>query len=312
MGSAGMFLNEMIILYAIACIGFIARKRNIFNQHANTVLTHLVLYITLPALIIYSLDVPFSYEIVKDFLWLVTMSVYILVIAILIAKWVGKKSNFSSMQKSALEGIIIFGNQGFIGYAVCYILLKEQGILYLTMFNIFYLVLIWTYGIYLFTKNSVTIEWKKIFWNPGILATCVGLLIFFSPVRLPGMMANMLETIGKMTIPLSMMMIGSLIAEVKIDTLVTTLKNKFLWQSVVLRLIVIPAFVFVFILLPVHYSLILIAVLVSGMPSAPTISLYAQRFGADPYFSSLGVLLTTSLCVISLPILYILVQYLYH
>ncbi len=312
MGSAGMFLNEMIILYAIACIGFIARKRNIFNQHANTVLTQLVLYITLPALIIYSLDVPFSYAIVKDFLWLVTMSVYILVIAILIAKWVGKKSNFSSMQKSALEGIIIFGNQGFIGYAVCYILLKEQGILYLTMFNIFYLVLIWTYGIYLFTKNSVTIEWKKIFWNPGILATCVGLLIFFSPVRLPGMMANMLETIGKMTIPLSMMMIGSLIAEVKIDTLVTTLKNKFLWQSVVLRLIVIPAFVFVFILLPVHYSLILIAVLVSGMPSAPTISLYAQRFGADPYFSSLGVLLTTSLCVISLPILYILVQYLYH
>lgn len=312
MNSVGLFFNEMIVLYLIACIGFLARKRKVVNEHANNVITQLVLYITLPALIIYSLDVSFSITIVKDFLWLVTMSIYISIIAILLAKWIGKMSKFPSMKKSELEGIIIFGNQGFIGYAVIYILLEEQGILYLTMFNIFYLVLIWTYGIYLFTKNSKTIDWKKIFWNPGILATVIGIFFFLSPIALPEMVANTFETIGKMTIPLSMMMIGSLIAEVKFDTIVTTLKNKYLWQSVILRLFGIPVFLFVFILFPVHFSLLIIAVLVSGMPSAPTISLYAQQFGADPHFSSLAVLLTTSLCIVSLPCLYLLTLYLYN
>ncbi|RKJ26975.1 AEC family transporter, partial [Butyricicoccus sp. 1XD8-22] len=154
MGSISLLLQELLMLYGIAILGFIARRRGILNENANNVLTQLILYITLPALILFSLDVSFSFSLVKEFFWLVLMSIYVLVLSILLANWMRRNAKLSTKQASVYEGMIIFGNQGFIGYAVIYILFGDQGIIYLTIFNICYLLLIWSYGMYLFCKSN--------------------------------------------------------------------------------------------------------------------------------------------------------------
>ncbi|RDW15992.1 AEC family transporter [Oceanobacillus chungangensis] len=306
----GAFLQEMLMLYGIASVGFIARKIGVLNKDANDVLTQLILYITLPALILFSLDISFSITVVKEFLWLITMSLYILIISCFLAYWMKRRSQLSEKQKSVYEGLIIFGNQGFIGYAISFILLGEQGIIYLTMFNLCYLILIWTYGIYLFSKDSNTINYKNIFLNPGILATLIGILIFLLPISFPVIISGGLESVGKMTIPLSMMLIGSLIANVKFKELTLLIKNIYLWKSAVTRLILIPLLLLPFAALSVPFPLLVIGVIVSGMPSAPTISLYSHKYGADAFFASLGVLLTTLLCIITIPFLYMIVNFL--
>lgn len=308
MSSLGAFMQEMFVLYGIAILGFIVRKIGVLKENVTDVLTQLILYITLPALILYSLDISFSITLLKEFMWFIIMSVYILVISCCLAYWMRKKSILPESQKSVYEGLIIFGNQGFIGYAVSYILLGEQGIVYLTIFNLCYLILIWTYGIYLFSRNKETIDWKKIFLNPGILSTFTGIVIFILPVGWPNVLSQGLESVGKMTIPLSMMLIGILIANVKIKELVLLIKSIYPWISSLTRLIVIPALLLPFAVFNVPYHVLLIAVLVSGMPSAPTISLYAQKYGGDTFFASIGVLLTTLLCIISIPLLYVLVS----
>lgn len=309
MESAAAFFQEMLVLYSIALLGFFVRKRGILNENAIEVLTQLILTITLPALILFSLDTSFRITIVKDFLWLVSMSFYVLTLSTLLALWMRKRANLPDTQKSVYEGITIFGNQGFIGYAVSYILLGDQGILYSTMFNLCYLILIWTYGIYLFSRNKATIDWRQIFLNPGIISTLIGLVIFFLPISWPAVLSNGLETVGKMTVPLSMMMIGVLMANVEWKELSTMIKNSYLWKSALVKLIIIPLLLLPFAYF-VSFPLLVIAVLVSGMPSAPTISLYSQRFGADTYFASLGVLLTTVLCILTLPLLYTVVLFL--
>ncbi|NEU32203.1 AEC family transporter [bacterium LRH843] len=309
---SGVFLQEMLMLYGIAILGFIVRKRGILNEHANDVLTQLILYITLPALILFSLDVSFSLTLVKEFLWLITMSVYVLAVSSLLAIWMRGRSQLPEKQSSVFEGLIIFGNQGFIGYAVIFTVFGNEGIIYLTMFNICYLLLIWSYGIYLFSKNNDVIIWKKIFLNPGILSTLTGLVILLLPIGWPDTIANGLEIVGKMTIPLSMIIIGSLIANVKYVSLLSTLKNGSLWNIAIARLLLIPLLLVPFAALSVPTPLLLIAVIVSGMPSAPTISLYAQKYDADAFFASLGVLLTTLLCIITIPFLYLIVELLTH
>src|SRR5690606_17033194 len=110
------------------------------------------------------------------------------------------------------------------------------GVVYLTIFNIYYLILIWTYGIYLFTKKTETIDWKKIFLNPGILSTVIGLILFFSPISIPYKIAATLESIGKMTIPLSMMVIGCLIADISIKNITAILKSSYIWKSALIKL----------------------------------------------------------------------------
>lgn len=305
----GTFIQEMLVLYGVAFIGFIARKKDVLNKYADQVLTQLVLYITLPALILFSLDIPFTISYFKEFIWLVSMSIYILLISIVCARWLEKRSNLPKERKKVYESITIFGNQGFIGYAIIYILFQESGIVYLTMFNICYLILIWTYGIYLFTPESNKNYWKNIFLNPGILSTLLGLLILFSPLTFPSIISNGLEMVGKMTVPLSMIIIGSLMAQIKLED-IPLFFNSYLWKSAIFKLLVFPSLLMAFLLFSVPQTLLLIAVIVSGMPSAPTISLYAQKYGGDAFFAALGVFLTTLLCLVTVPLLYFIVNYL--
>ncbi|MBS4196786.1 AEC family transporter [Lederbergia citri] len=312
MTTGGSFIQEMLVLYMIALVGFIARKRGILNEYSDEVLTQLVLYITLPALILFSLDIPFSVQVIHELLWLVFMSIYILVISILLAAKMRKRSQLPEKQKNVYEGLTIFGNQGFIGYAISFILLKEQGIIYLTMFNICYLILIWTYGVHIFTKDQERIHWNKIFLNPGILATFIGLFVLFLPVSWPDIISRSLESVGKMTIPLSMIMIGSLLAKVHYKDVSSLLNNFYLWKSAMTKLIFIPLCLFPFMAISTPSSLLLIAIIISGMPSAPTISFYAQKYGGDTLFASTGVLLTTLLCILTIPLLYFLLSVLYQ
>ena len=304
MVSTGVFFQEMLTLYGMAILGYIARKNGILNENANAVLTQLILYISLPALILFSFDISFSFTFVKEFLWLITMSIYGLAMSSLLAIWMRRRSKLPEKQSSVYEGLIIFGNQGFIGYAVIFIVFGNEGIIYLTMFNLSYLLLIWSYGIYLFTKNSDVMKWKNIFLNPGILSTITGLVIFLLPIGWPDMISNGLEMVGKMTVPLSMIVIGSFVANEKYVYLFSMLKIGSLWKVAIAKLLFIPLLLIPFAVLSVPTSLLLIAVIVSGMPSAPTISLYAQKYDADASFASLGVLLTTSLCIITIPFLY--------
>lgn len=304
------FLLAMIPLYIMAVIGFTARKLRIFNQHANQVITQLMLYITLPALILFSLQTTFSIDLLIDFIWLIIMSIFVLSISVLMAARLRKKAALPAKQKSVFESLIIFGNQGFIGFAVIYILMAEQGIIYLTMFNICYLILIWTYGIYLFTKHEQSINWCMLFFNPGILATLVGLGMLVLPFSWPGIILTIFEDVGKMTIPLSMILIGSFLADIKKKDFIQYGKNRYIWLAAISKLLILPLTLFVFVFLPVPHALIIVAMLTSAMPSATTTSIYAQKFGADAPFASFGVILTTILCIITIPIIYKMLQWL--
>ncbi len=310
--SSGVFFQEMLILYCIAFLGWAARKRNILGQESIAVLTQLLLYITLPALILHSLNIRLSLEFMKDFIWLMTMSAYICILSAIIAAYFSRKSHMPAQQKSVFESLMIFGNQGFIGYAVSFILLEEKGIIYLTIFNVCYLIFIWAYGIHLFTRKKDAVNWRAVFVNPGILSTAAGLILLFLPFGWPDFIAGTLESVGKMTVPLSMILVGALVANVKAQVFFSSLKNTFLWRASFIRLLLIPLLLLPFIAMPVPPPVLLTAFIVSGMPSAPTICIYVQKYGGDSLFASLGVLITTALCIITIPLLYLFIAYTYQ
>src|SRR5690625_2085699 len=187
----------MIPLYIMALIGFASRRIKILHSHANQVITQIMLYITLPALILYSLNTNLTKDILTDFAWLITMSIFVLSISVFIGLLLRRKAALPLKQKSVYESLIIFGNQGFIGFAISYILMEEQGIIYLTLFNICYLILIWTYGIYLFNRSERSVNWKALFFNPGILSTLSGLLMLCLQFRWAVPLVVAVECVGK-------------------------------------------------------------------------------------------------------------------
>ncbi|QKY70981.1 hypothetical protein [Lentibacillus sp. CBA3610] len=86
------------------------------------------------------------------------------------------------------------------------------------------------------------------------------------------------------------------------------MKNIYIWKAVMLKLLIIPLLLTPFAAFSVPFSFLMIAVLTAGMPSAPTMSLYAQKFGADTQFASLGVMVSSLLGVLTIPLLYVVLQ----
>jgi len=181
----------------------------------------------------------------------------------------GKRLWNNKSKRAAYESLIIFGNQGFIGYAVVFVLFGEGGIIYLVIFNIFYLILIWTYGIYLFTKDNGEFTLRRLL-NSGLISTLIGVIVLILPIRLNFLISNTLEEVGKMTIPLSMLVIGSLMATVKFKDLMIIIKDIYIWLATLLKLIIIPLLLLPFLLLPLNPKIMMIAFIVAGMPSAST------------------------------------------
>ncbi|MBH0162175.1 AEC family transporter [Fictibacillus sp. 26RED30] len=301
------FMQELTLLYSIALLGYILRKKEILPSGSERTISALLLNVTLPALIIFGMDVSFSIENLKQFGWLSMMSAFVLMISSLFSWWTVKRLTIKNTQKNALEGIMIFGNQGFLGIAVCFILFGKTGVLFATFFNFVYLLWIWTYGIYLFARHSETLPWRSVFLNPGVISTLVGLIFMLLPGTLPSALSNTLEMLGKPTVPLSMLLIGVLLGTLPLQHLTSFLKSSHLWLASFYKLLLFPFLLLPFVFFSLPLPLIAVAVLTAGMPSAPTISMYAERYGEDASFAAAGVMLSTILSCFTIPLLYALV-----
>ncbi|WLD94220.1 AEC family transporter [Alkalihalobacillus sp. AL-G] len=304
MGAATLLFQEMIMLYGIAFIGYIARKYQILPEASDYVLTQLVLYITLPALILYSMDFPYDPAYLHDFSWLIGLSCIAIILACGIGMFLRKRADLPEKQKGVYEGLIVFGNQGFIGYAIIYILLGNTGILYTAVFNFLYILLIWTYGIYVVGRTNASFSWKWLAFNPGVISTIVGFVVFMLPFQWPKSFHNLFETVGLPTIPLSMLIIGILLANLSASEVSAFLHSKYLWLSIFTRLLFIPLCLVPLIAIPIKESLLIVVVLVAATPSAPTIALYARKYGGDPYFASIGSSVSTVLSMVTITLLY--------
>src|SRR5690625_7631222 len=120
-----------------------------------------------------------------------------------------------------------------------------------------------------------------IFYNPGILATFICLCMLFLQLIWPKMLLDTFEDVGKMTIPLSMILIGSLLADLRMKDLRQYSKNIYIWIALFCKLLFLPLSLLVFLFLHVPYPLIIIAILTAAMPSASSSSVYMLMFGSD-------------------------------
>ncbi|GAE36849.1 AEC family transporter [Halalkalibacter akibai] len=167
-------VQEMLVLLVIALVGYSMRRKNILPKETNFVLTQVILYITLPCLIIYSMDIEFSIGLLKDITWLLGLSIFALACTTLIGYVMRKKAKLEIEREGVYEATIIFGNQGFMGYAIAFLIFGEIGVLYTAFFMIFFLFYVWTYVIYVVARVGQKVTWKQLILNPGVLATSIG------------------------------------------------------------------------------------------------------------------------------------------
>ncbi len=142
--------------------------------------------------------------------------------------------------------------------------------------------------------------------TPGIICSVLALILYFCNLQLPRILGETFQFIGNVTPPLSMLVIGSVLAEYPLRAMFSDLKIDLI---LVLKLLLFPVLVLVFSRL-VFTDPVMIGIntLTFGMPCASMCVMLSKEHGGDSQVASSGVVFTTILSLLTIPIIYLVLS----
>jgi len=287
--------GSVATLFLMMAVGFIFAKRGMLGGEALSQMSKLLLTVVAPCIVISTLQVDFSPELLRSMALAlgVTIAVYVIYGAMVLLLFRGQREE----TRACLRFGVMFGNIGFMGLPLITSVLGEEAVIYCALSLIVFNAGNWTYGVFLMgEKMSV----KGALLNPGVVGGAISLALFLLRVRLPGPILSAVEYMGSLNTPLAMVVIGGQMASAD---LLATFKERRLYGATVWKLVVIPV-ITALVLLPLRLDPVLYqtVVILSGCPAAGATSMFAQMFHKDTASSAQFVTLSTLLSIATLPL----------
>lgn len=300
------FLNTTAALFLMLAVGFAAGKFKIIDSVASKKLSKLILSVAQPALIIHSLTKSgYSAEKLKlgtsTFFFgfaLMIFSAAIAYVACLKIKDID--------HRKIMEFAMNFGNAGFIGIPILGSLIGPDGEFMASFFMATFNIMLWTLGIAILARkrSDIKLTLKKAFLNFGTIPSLIGFILFIIPAffpsfKLPTFTTQTLSYISSLCTPISMLIIGALLATVSLKSFFTSPK---IYYVCAVKLFAVPLLVCAVMKLIGFGNLwIIFATTISAMPSATAISMLAELYDMKPGFSAQCVGATSLLSIATMP-----------
>lgn len=289
-------LQGMLLIMLV--IGLVCRKTGTITESGKKSITDLIINIILPCQIIYSFMIEFSYSIFISCGVVLIISVLIQVMCTAISRFCYNK--VSGGKKEVLQYATVCSNAGFMGNPIAESVFGSMGLLYASIYLIPLRIVMWSAGVSYFTHTTdkKTLI-KRVATHPCIVAVYIGLFLMITQIQLPGFITRTVSTVGSCTTAMSMFIIGAILAEVNIKTVIS--KVTLLYSG--LRLVLIPLAVYLGCLVfRVNPLLMGLSVVLAGMPAGTTTAILAAKYGGDEKFATKCVVLSTLLSLITIPI----------
>ena len=207
-------------LFLIMLLGMFLRKKRIINDGGKTMLSSLVIDVTLPASIIKSFEIEFNKEILIS-------CMAVCIAAFLIQAGTAALSSFlypgfQGNRKKVLKYCTICSNAGILGNPIAEGIFGSLGLLYAAIYCIPQRIFMWTVGLTYFTEapDKKTLL-KKITTHPCILAVVIGLFLMIFQITPPEPLNSTIRTIGNSNTFLAMILVGTILADVRLKDLVS-------------------------------------------------------------------------------------------
>lgn len=298
-----LVLKSVISLFLIMLVGVYGSKRNIITPEVNKALINILIEIALPFMIlasfIFTYDETIKFNVLKTFIYSPIAYIIIAVISAFLLIPIKKD------KRTILHFSNIFTNTGYIGFPILNAMYGAEAVIYGSVFNMFFVIFLWTYGIFLFTgsieKDNLKKELLKILFNPSILAVALGMIIMIFDIVIPELLLNTIRSVGNITGPLSMIIVGATLAKVEFKK---SLKDPSIYYGMATRLIIIPLVIYLISILIGDRGIVSNAVIVmSAMPAASMTSILAENYELEAEYAATMVLMTTVFALLTIPFL---------
>ena len=208
-------------------------------------------------------------------------------------------------QRNFYQMMTMFSNIGFIGIPLVRALLGREYVIYIAFYTLVYNVLIYTYGIYLAIKTNELPGEQMVFpvrkiLNPGVIGCVVAILIFVLDIPVAEPIVTFSNYMGDTCIPLSMILIGTSVAKMDGKKLFS---NGKMYVFLAIKMLLLPiAAALICKGLPVDAGVYKVFIIECSVPIGSMITLIAQEYGKKDDSAVIGVVLSTVLSVITIPI----------
>ncbi|SFR55429.1 AEC family transporter [Anaeromicropila populeti] len=297
----------MLRIVIMISIGVILKKANIITKELQKGISDVLLKAILPLSIISSTEAAFS----KDTFQGITATCifaggyYILSLAGITL--LSKRLSVSVEKRKVFITMCVFANTGFIGFPVAEEVFGTSAMLYAVLYNLFYQIFFFTYGIQILDKES-GMNIMKVFQTPVTIASMLSIIKFIFQIHFPEPVQAAFTSVGNMTVPLSMIIIGCTIVEMKCSEIV---KDFYSYLVSLFRLIIFPVIAFgIFKVIGDSSMTAKLCILLTALPSGSLNVIVAEQKNCEPEFAARTVVQNMIFMLITLPFIIGLLKFL--
>ncbi len=303
-----MTVDVLILFHAVLktaipiAAGFIAAKLGMFDGDFSKKISALILKICQPVLIITSImSVEYSRENLMTGLS-VLLAALIAHIIMFVAAFGASRPIKDRKERAVSEYCMIFANAGFFGFPVIKSIYGDTGLFWGGFYYIIFNSAVWSYGQFVFSRGSDDgkISWRKMLLNAGTIPCVAGFILYLTRIKIYAPVFESLRMLGDVCTPVSMMIIGAMLARTTFKKLVTTGST---WYSTALRLIVFPLICGLTVrLLGFGADISMFIVIMTSLPIATASAMFGEEYDVMPELAARNVGVSTLLSIGTVPL----------
>ena len=295
-------IQMVLLIYLL--VGVICRKSNIITTKNQGQFINFVLNIIMPCMVFNSFK-SITLDILKQAFVALLISLGVCLFALVLSRMVYK--SYSQEKQKILRYATLINNAGFAGLPLAQTIYGDKGLIYASIFLIPIRVFMWSAGITMLTTNKVSPKMIliRLATNVNIIAVVLGIARGLLQINLPTPIDSAISCLSSCVSPLSMIVIGAIISDVKLKGLF----EKGVVHYSLTRLFFLPLLTLCICkLINIEPTIIGISVILTAMPAATSTSLLAYQNGLDETFASKLILVTTVASPITSPIIMTIIQ----
>ncbi len=281
----------------LICIGYAVKRAGLLDANGDKTIAGLVVKVTSPFLILYSMSAASGENMFKNGITMLLFATGFILLAYVLSRFLLCFKGLSAEEKVIGRLSILFGNAAFLGFPLCYGLFGETGLFYASIYSAVQDVFFWTLGVGIVSRAEKKNKISHLF-NINLIAILAGVVLMVIGIQIPIFIKDSLMVIGKTTIPLALILVGSGFHGLKLD-----LKEiKVIVVPAILKLILIPIIaLWVLSLFDIENMVKHILFIELSMPCAASIVALSTTYGRNYRLASQSVMMMTLASLISIP-----------
>ena len=295
MATSLILLKQVVIMFLLAAVGFLAFRAGKITSEGSRTIGNLLIYVSLPAVIVKGFMVERTPERMTGLLIGMGLAAAVLGLCMLISRLCFRKDAIAAFASS-------FSNPGFFGIPLITAVLGDGAVFYIAPFIAFLNLLQWSYGVSLITGQRTGLKAKTVFTAPFMIAILVGLLLFFTRLPVPEILTNTVSLCAGLNTPLAMFTVGVYLAQCSFGRM---LKKPELYAVSAMRLVLIPlaALALLTVIPGIPYEIKCAVLIAAACPVGSNIAVYAQLHHGNYTYAVETVVVSTILCIVTIPLI---------